>query len=147
MVSMRSRQVWDGNFGIWLFKTDFMPMINKPQRTHSSQRQCLCRFRDSISLQQAATQPFHNNVSISFLNFPCCEPKRFMGSFRKIFHKRLCNERQFLYSDSSDLKTLWKILQIIVTIWANSHLSCQKRLGSTCKGLRAFGSMSEGLNK
>lgn len=35
-------------------------MINKPQWTHSRQRQCLRRFQDSVSLQQAATQPFHN---------------------------------------------------------------------------------------
>lgn len=40
-----------------------------------------------------------------------------------------------------------KILQIVGTIGANPCLSRQKRLGSTCRGVRAFGSMSEGLNK
>lgn len=40
-----------------------------------------------------------------------------------------------------------KILQIIETIGASSCLSRQKRLGSTCRGVRAFGSMSEGLNE
>lgn len=122
-----------------------MPMINlKGHR----QRQYLCGFQGSISLQQAATQPFHNqhkNLQIfpfGFHIFPVVSQR---GS-REALEKSI---RDYAIKDifSALLQTLRKILQIIGTIRANSHLSCQKRLGSTCKGLRAFGSMSEGLNK
>lgn len=127
-------------------------MINKPQKTHSRQGQCLCGSQDSISLQQADTQPFHNqdknsHIFILFPYFPFCETKRFTGSFRKIFKKK-GYAMQDIFSSRPDLiPEHCKILQIIVTIGVSSCLSCQKRLGSTCRGVRAFGSMSEGLNK
>lgn len=106
-----------------------------------------------LSLQQAATQPLHNQCKNSHM-FPLCfhiflfvNQKSPQEALEKIFLKNHYAMRDIFSAHPDLIPKHCKILQIIGTIGANSCLSCQKRLGSTCRGVRAFGSMSEGLDK